>query len=71
VTHFRYEQRGKRPLHKKPRRLELASYRAWLESELAAIAPRIFCKQTIATRTIRRQFYGRPILRNPRRSGLS
>jgi probable DNA metabolism protein len=41
VKHFSHEERGKRRLHKKPRRLEVASCRAWLESELAAIAPRV------------------------------
>jgi DNA polymerase len=41
VKHFGHEQRGKRRLHKKPGRLEVVSCRAWLESELAAIGPRV------------------------------
>jgi DNA polymerase len=41
VKHFGHEVRGKRRLHKKPKRLEVVSCRAWLESELAAIRPRV------------------------------
>jgi DNA polymerase len=39
VKHFSYVQRGKRRLHKKPRRIEVVSCRAWLESELLTIRP--------------------------------
>ena len=39
VKHFSYVQRGKRRLHKKPRRIEVVSCRAWLESELVTIRP--------------------------------
>ena len=39
VKHFSYMQRGKRRLHKKPRRIEVVSCRAWLESELLTIRP--------------------------------
>jgi DNA polymerase len=39
VKHFKFERRGKRRLHKKPRTVEVVSCRAWLESELAAVGP--------------------------------
>jgi DNA polymerase len=39
VKHFNYVQRGKRRLHKKPRRIEVVACRAWLESELVTIRP--------------------------------
>jgi DNA polymerase len=41
VKHFSYVQRGKRRLHKKPRRIEVVSCRAWLESELMTIRPQV------------------------------
>ena len=39
VKHFSYVQRGKRRLHKKPRRIEVVSCRIWLENELVTIRP--------------------------------
>jgi DNA polymerase len=39
VKHFKFEWRGKRRLHKKPRQVEIVACRPWLESELAAVAP--------------------------------
>jgi DNA polymerase len=39
VKHFKFEWRGKRRLHKKPRQVEIVSCRPWLESELAALRP--------------------------------
>ncbi len=41
VKHFRHVRQAKRRLHKKPRRIEVVSCRAWLESELAAIRPQV------------------------------
>lgn len=41
VKHFKFEQRGKRRLHKKPNVAEVNACRPWLEAELAAIKPRI------------------------------
>ena len=39
VKHFSYVRRGKQRIHKKPRRIEVISCRAWLESELITIRP--------------------------------
>src|SRR5712692_4961186 len=37
VRHFKFEQRGKRRIHKKPTNAESMACRPWLEAELAAI----------------------------------
>lgn len=39
VKHFRFEERGKRRLHKKPARRHIAACRPWLEAELARVEP--------------------------------
>ncbi|MCM2374814.1 UdgX family uracil-DNA binding protein [Aporhodopirellula aestuarii] len=39
VKHFKFTQRGKRRLHKKPNSREIYACRPWLEAELAAIQP--------------------------------
>jgi uracil-DNA glycosylase len=39
VKHFKFEERGKRRIHKKPGRLEVAACRPWLDEELALIRP--------------------------------
>ena len=39
VKHFKFEQRGKRRLHKKPRASEVQACRPWLEAELRLIKP--------------------------------
>ena len=39
VKHFKFEQRGKRRLHKKPSRSEMLACRPWLEGELGAVDP--------------------------------
>ena len=41
VKHFKFEQRGKRRIHKKPGRTEIVACRPWLAAELAAVKPRI------------------------------
>jgi uracil-DNA glycosylase family protein len=41
VKHFKFEERGKRRLHKKPTSFEVAACRPWLEAELALIKPEI------------------------------
>jgi uracil-DNA glycosylase len=41
VKHFKFEERGKRRIHKKPSTGEVTACRPWLEAELAAIKPRI------------------------------
>lgn len=41
VKHFKFEQRGKRRLHKSPTAAEVRHYRWWLTKELEFVAPRI------------------------------
>lgn len=41
VKHFKWEPRGKRRIHKKPRLSEIKACRPWLEAELRAIKPQI------------------------------
>jgi DNA polymerase len=40
VKHFKWEPRGKRRIHAKPRISEIRACRPWLETELALIRPR-------------------------------
>ena len=41
VKHFKWQARGKRRIHDKPSRMEVAACRPWLEGELAAVDPRV------------------------------
>ena len=41
VKHFKWEERGKRRLHKKPNASEISACLPWLESEIAAVQPRV------------------------------
>jgi uracil-DNA glycosylase len=41
VKHFKYTQRGKRRLHDKPNRYEIAACKPWLASELEVVEPQI------------------------------
>jgi uracil-DNA glycosylase family 4 len=41
VKHFKWEPRGKRRIHKKPNAAEIAACRPWLDSEIAAIRPKV------------------------------
>jgi DNA polymerase len=41
VKHFKWEPRGKRRIHKKPRMSETKACRPWLEAELHAIRPAV------------------------------
>lgn len=41
VKHFKFEERGKRRLHKKPNGLEIRACRPWLEAEIKLIQPQI------------------------------
>jgi len=41
VKHFKFEERGKRRLHKKPGAREIEACRPWLGAELDAIRPRV------------------------------
>ena len=41
VKHFKFEQRGKRRLHKKPRASEIEACHPWLDAELSLVKPKI------------------------------
>jgi uracil-DNA glycosylase family protein len=41
VKHFKWEPRGKRRIHKKPRVSEIKACRPWLEAELKAVKPTV------------------------------
>jgi uracil-DNA glycosylase len=41
VKHFKFEERGKRRLHKKPSSSEVNACRPWLEAEVQLVKPRI------------------------------
>jgi uracil-DNA glycosylase family protein len=41
VKHFKFEERGKRRIHKKPSNPEVKACRPWLEAEIMAIHPEI------------------------------
>jgi DNA polymerase len=41
VKHFKFEERGKRRIHKKPSGVEIKACRPWLEAEVAVIRPAI------------------------------
>ena len=41
VKHFKWEPRGKRRIHKKPRASEIKACRPWLEAELRAVRPTV------------------------------
>jgi uracil-DNA glycosylase len=53
VKHFKFEERGKRRLHKKPSGLEIRACQPWLEAEINLIQPRIIvCLGATAAQTI-------------------
>lgn len=41
VKHFKFEERGKRRLHKKPSSAEVFACRPWLEAEIHAVGPEV------------------------------
>jgi uracil-DNA glycosylase family protein len=41
VKHFKWEPRGKRRIHQKPNRVEIAACRPWLDAELAVLRPKV------------------------------
>ena len=41
VKHFKWRARGKRRIHDKPNRMEVAACRPWLDGELAAVQPHV------------------------------
>lgn len=53
VKHFKFEERGKRRIHKKPSSAEIAACKPWLEAELASMRPRlIVCLGATAARSV-------------------
>jgi uracil-DNA glycosylase family protein len=58
VKHFKWRARGKRRIHQKPNWSEIAACRPWLESELAAVEPRVLVclGATAAQALLGRQF---------------
>ena len=58
VKHFKWRPRGKRRIHQKPNLEEIAACRPWLDSELAAVKPRVLVclGSTAAQALLGRQF---------------
>lgn len=53
VKHFKFEERGKRRLHKKPGASEIKACRPWLEAEVARVKPDIIvCLGATAAQSI-------------------
>jgi len=53
VKHFKWEPRGKRRIHKKPRASEIKACRPWLEAELRAVKPQILvCLGAVAAQAV-------------------
>ncbi|HJT98692.1 MAG TPA: UdgX family uracil-DNA binding protein, partial [Rhodanobacteraceae bacterium] len=53
IKHFKFEQRGKRRLHKRANAAEIAACRRWLDAERAAIAPRfVVCLGAMASHVV-------------------
>lgn len=53
VKHFKWEAQGKRRLHKTPRRIEVNACKPWLESEIAAVQPKlIICLGATAAQSL-------------------
>lgn len=53
VKHFKFEERGKRRLHKKPNAMEIRACRPWLEAEVNLIQPKILvCSGATAAQSI-------------------
>jgi len=53
VKHFKWEPRGKRRIHKKPRASEIAACRPWLDTEIALVRPRaIVCLGATAAQAL-------------------
>jgi uracil-DNA glycosylase len=58
VKHFKWEPRGKRRIHQKPNRAELAACRPWLDAELEVVKPLVLVAlgSTAAQSLLGRQF---------------
>jgi uracil-DNA glycosylase len=53
VKHFKWQPRGKRRIHQKPNRSEIAACRPWLDAELEVIQPRVLvCLGAVAAQTL-------------------
>jgi DNA polymerase len=53
VKHFKWEPRGKRRIHKKPRVSEIAACRPWLDTEIALVRPKaIVCLGATAAQAL-------------------
>src|SRR5688572_30924846 len=53
VKHFKWEPRGKRRIHKKPRASEIKACRPWLEAEVRAVKPVVIvCLGATATESV-------------------
>ncbi len=53
VKHFKFEERGKRRIHKKPTMPEVRACRPWLEAEVSVIHPQVIvCLGATATQSI-------------------
>jgi len=53
VKHFKFEERGKRRIHKKPSDIEIAACKPWLWAELARIQPEVIvCLGATAARAV-------------------
>jgi uracil-DNA glycosylase family protein len=53
VKHFKWEPRGKRRIHKKPRASEIEACKPWLEAEIAAVKPQlVVCLGATAAQTL-------------------
>lgn len=53
VKHFKFEERGKRRIHKQPGRTEIVACSAWLDAELRVIEPQlVVCLGAIAAKAV-------------------
>ena len=53
VKHFKFEERGKRRIHKKPSAGEISACKPWLEAELSIVRPRlVVCLGAVAARSV-------------------
>ncbi len=53
VKHFKFEERGKRRIHKKPSLTEIVACRPWLEAEMAQVHPEVIvCLGATAARAV-------------------
>ena len=75
VKHFKFEERGKRRIHKKPSDTEIVACKPWLDAELAITKPEIVvCLGATAARTVigkahkvlkeRGRFFDHPVARS-------